>query len=197
MLIGVPKEIKAGENRVSVTPACVADYVRHGHQVLVEKSAGSGSSISDAAYIQAGARLAETAAEVWSSADMIVKVKEPISPEFSLMREGQIIFTFLHLAADYELTRRLIDKKIIGVAYETVQLADGSLPILKPMSEIAGKLSVQFGAQALEAIHGGQGILLGGAAGVAPGTGRDTGRRYSRLQRLLSGAGNGCASCSA
>jgi alanine dehydrogenase len=168
MLIGVPKEIKAGENRVSVTPACVADYVRHGHQVLVEKSAGSGSSISDAAYIQAGARLAETAAEVWSSADMIVKVKEPISPEFSLMREGQIIFTFLHLAADYELTRRLIDKKIIGVAYETVQLADGSLPILKPMSEIAGKLSVQFGAQALEAIHGGQGILLGGAAGVAP-----------------------------
>jgi len=168
MLIGIPKEIKAGENRVSVTPACVADYVRHGHQVLIEKSAGSGSSISDAEYVQAGAQIAETAREVWSRAEMIVKVKEPIGPEFSLMREGQIIYTFLHLAADYELTKRLIENKVIGVAYETVQIADGSLPILRPMSEIAGKLSVQFGAQALEAVHGGRGVLLGGAAGVAP-----------------------------
>jgi len=168
MLIGIPREIKAGENRVSVTPAGVAEYARHGHQVLVEKSAGSGSSISDEAYIQAGARVVETARDVWSQAEMIIKVKEPIDPEFSLMREGQIIFTFLHLAADYELTRSMIGKKVIGVAYETVQLADGSLPILKPMSEIAGKLSVQFGAQALEAIHGGRGVLIGGAAGVAP-----------------------------
>jgi alanine dehydrogenase len=170
MIIGIPQETKAGENRVSVTPACVAEYVRHGHQVLVEKNSGSGSSISDAAYIEAGARLAATASEVWGRADMVVKVKEPIGPEFSLMREGQIIFTFLHLAADYELTSRLIEKKIIGVAYETVQLADASLPILKPMSEIAGKLSVQFGAQALEAIHGGRGVLIGGAAGVPPAT---------------------------
>jgi alanine dehydrogenase len=168
MLIGIPREIKTNENRVSVTPACVADYVRHGHQVLMEKTAGSGSSISDAEYVQAGAQIAETAREVWSRAEMIVKVKEPIGPEFSLMREDQIIYTFLHLAADYELTRRLIENKVIGVAYETVQIADGSLPILKPMSEIAGKLSVQFGAQALEIIHNGRGVLLGGAAGVAP-----------------------------
>ncbi|MCX5904075.1 MAG: alanine dehydrogenase, partial [Proteobacteria bacterium] len=107
MLIGIPREIKANENRVSMTPACVEEYVRHGHQVLMEKSAGSGSSISDAAYVQAGAQIAETAREVWSRAEMIVKVKEPIGPEFSLMREGQIIFTFLHLAADYELTRSM------------------------------------------------------------------------------------------
>ena len=168
MLIGIPREIKANENRVSLTPAGVADYVRHGHQILMEKTAGSGSSLSDAEYVQAGAQIAETAREVWSRAELIVKVKEPIGPEFSLMREGQIIFTFLHLAADYALTKNLIAKKVIGVAYETVQLADGSLPILKPMSEIAGKLSVQFGAQALEVIHNGRGVLIGGAAGVAP-----------------------------
>jgi alanine dehydrogenase len=168
MIIGVPKEIKTGENRVALTPADVAEYVRHGHEVLIEKTAGAGSSIADEEYLRAGARIAETARDVWCRAEMIIKVKEPISPEFSLMQEGQIIFTFFHLAADFELTRTLMEKKIIAVAYETVQLEDGSLPILKAMSEIAGKLAVQFGAQALEAVHGGRGILLGGAAGVAP-----------------------------
>jgi len=129
---------------------------------------GTGSNIADEEYVRAGARIAESARDVWSRAALIIKVKEPIGPEFSLMQAGQIIFTFFHLAADLNLTRTLIDKKIIAVAYETVQLEDGSLPILKAMSEIAGKLAVQFGAQALEAIHGGRGILLGGAAGVAP-----------------------------
>jgi alanine dehydrogenase len=164
MIIGVPKEIKEAENRVSMTPACIKEYVRHGHQLLVQKNAGSGSNIPDEKYRKAGAHMVETAAEIWSRAEMVVKVKEPIEPEFAFMREGQIIFTFLHLAADYMLTRTLIDKKVIAVAYETVQLPDRSLPILKPMSEIAGKLSVQFGAQALEAIHGGRGVLLGGAS---------------------------------
>ena len=168
MIIGVPRERKEAENRVSVTPACVAEYIQHGHQVLIEKTAGRGSRISDEEYIQAGAHLVATAAEVWKRSEMVIKVKEPIEPEFPLIKEGQIIFTFLHLAADYTLTRTLIDKKVIAVAYETVQLQDGSLPILKPMSEIAGKLSVQFGAQALEAIHGGRGVLLGGASQAAP-----------------------------
>ena len=168
MIIGVPKEIKTGENRVALTPAGVQEYVRHGHEVLMEKTAGTGSSIADEEYVRAGGRIAETARDVWRRAEMIIKVKEPIGPEFSLMQEGQIIFTFFHLAADLNLTRTLMEKKIIAVAYETVQLEDESLPILKAMSEIAGKLAVQFGAQALEAIHGGRGILLGGAAGVAP-----------------------------
>jgi alanine dehydrogenase len=168
MIIGVPKEIKTGENRVALTPACVAEYVRHGHEVLMEKTAGTGSNIADEEYVRAGARIAESAREVWSRAALIIKVKEPIGPEFSLMQEDQIIFTFFHLAADLNLTRTLINRKIIAVAYETVQLEDGSLPILKAMSEIAGKLAVQFGAQALEAINSGRGILLGGAAGVAP-----------------------------
>ena len=168
MIIGVPKEIKTGENRVALTPACVQEYVRHGHEVLIEKTAGMGSSITDEEYVRAGARLVETAREVWRPAEMIIKVKEPIGQEFSLMQEGQVIFTFFHLAADFELTHALMENKIIAVAYETVQLEDGSLPILKAMSEIAGKLAVQFGAQALEVINGGRGILLGGAAGVAP-----------------------------
>lgn len=168
MIIGVPREIKTGEKRVALTPPGVAAYVQHGHEVLVETKAGCGSHIADEEYVQAGARIVATAPEIWRRAALIVKVKEPIEPEFSFMQEGQIIFTFFHLAADFNLTRALIEKRIIAVAYETVQLEDGSLPILKAMSEIAGKLAVQFGAQALAAVHGGRGILLGGAAGVAP-----------------------------
>ncbi len=168
MIIGVPREIKPGEKRVALTPAGAAAFLQHGHEVLVETLAGWGSHIADEEYRQTGARICETAQEIWRRAEMIIKVKEPIAHEFSFMREGQIIFTFFHLAGDRDLTRALIEKKIIAVAYETVQHADGSLPILKAMSEIAGKLAVQFGAQALEAAHGGRGILLGGAAGVAP-----------------------------
>lgn len=168
MIIGVPREIKTGEKRVALTPPGVAAYVQHGHEVLVETKAGCGSHIADEEYVQAGAVIVATAQEIWRRAALIVKVKEPIEPEFSFMQEGQIIFTFFHLAADFNLTRALIEKRIIAVAYETVQLEDGSLPILKAMSEIAGKLAVQFGAQALETTHGGRGIVLGGATGVAP-----------------------------
>ncbi len=168
MRIGIPKEIKTNEQRVAITATGVQALVAHGHSVCIEKDAGVGSGISDAEYAAAGATLLASAADVWQSADMIMKVKEPLGPEFALIREGQILFTYLHLAADETLTKKLIQAKIIGIAYETIQLDDGSLPLLAPMSEVAGRLSIQMGAYSLEAKNGGSGILLSGVSGVAP-----------------------------
>ncbi|MGD8564019.1 MAG: alanine dehydrogenase [Desulfarculaceae bacterium] len=168
MKIGVPKEIKPAEKRVAATPAGIKAFVDNGHQVFVERSAGLGSGFSDTEYTQAGAAILDSAEAVWAEADMIVKVKEPIGPEFDLMKPGQILYTYLHLAADQELTEKLQARKIMGVAYETVQLSDGSLPLLSPMSEVAGRLSVQMGAYCLEAKNGGMGILLSGVSGVRP-----------------------------
>ncbi len=168
MKIGIPKEIKTREYRVAATPAGVRAMTSHGHRVFIQQSAGSGSGISDAEYEKAGAVILSKAEDVWSEADIIFKVKEPVGPEFERMKEGQIIFTYLHLAADEKLTRMLLDRKVIGIAFETVQLADGSLPLLAPMSEVAGRLSIQMGCSCLEMKNDGKGILLSGVPGVAP-----------------------------
>jgi alanine dehydrogenase len=168
MIVGIPKEIKDNENRVSTTPAGVAEYVARGHTVLVERSAGAGSGFADGEYAAAGGRLVETAAEVFARADMIVKVKEPIEPEYELMRPDQLLFTYLHLAAEERLTRVLMERKVAAVAYETVELANRSLPLLTPMSEVAGRMAVHVGAHYLEKVHGGRGLLLGAVAGVLP-----------------------------
>ena len=168
MIIGVPKEIKTEENRVAVTPTGVAGFVARNHQVLIEKGAGSGSGLADANYQAAGATIVDTAREVWDRADMIMKVKEPQESEFPLLRPGLMLFTYLHLAAAESVTRALLDRKVTAIAYETIQLDDGSLPLLAPMSEIAGRLSIQVGAWCLQAENGGRGILLGGASGVRP-----------------------------
>jgi alanine dehydrogenase len=169
VIVGVPKEIKTEENRVAVTPTGVAGFVSRGHKVMIEKGAGLGSGLTDRAYEVAGATLVESAKEVWSQSDLIMKVKEPQVSEFPLLRRGLILFTYLHLAADEIVTRELLERKVTGMAYETIQLDDGSLPLLTPMSEIAGRLSVQVGAWCLQAENGGRGILLGGASGVRPG----------------------------
>ena len=168
MLVGVPKEIKPQENRVGLTPAGVKELVRRGHSVIVERSAGIGSGIPDAEYTAAGASLVDTADEVWARAGMIWKVKEPIKPEYGRIREGQILYTYLHLAPDRPQTEALIDSGCIAFAYETIEVA-GRLPLLAPMSEVAGRLSVQAGARCLEKVCGGRGVLLGGVAGVRPG----------------------------
>jgi alanine dehydrogenase len=168
MIVGVPKEVKISESRVSTTPAGVAEYVAHGHSVVVETNAGSGSGFTDAEYQRAGARIAATAAEVYGGADMIVKVKEPIEQEYDLLRPGQILFTYLHLAADEPLTKALMRNRVTSVAYETVQVPNGSLPLLTPMSEVAGRMSVQVGAYYLQATNGGSGVVLGGVPGVLP-----------------------------
>ena len=168
MIIGVPKEIKSAERRVAATPSGVKALTDEGHKVLIETGAGTGSGFPDEAYAQAGGEIRKSAAEVWSDSGMIIKVKEPLGPEFDLMNPGQILYTYLHLAADLDLTRKLMDKKIIGIGYETVQLDDGTLPLLAPMSEVAGRLSVQMGAYCLEAKNGGMGILLSGVSGVRP-----------------------------
>jgi alanine dehydrogenase len=169
MIIGVPKEIKTEENRVAVTPTGVAGFIARNHRVLIQARAGVGSGLTDRAYESAGAVIVESAARVWQQADMIMKVKEPQESEFSLMRSGQILFTYLHLAAAQSVTRALLEHKVTAIAYETIQLDDGSLPLLAPMSEIAGRLSLQVGAWCLQAENGGRGILLGGASGVRPG----------------------------
>jgi alanine dehydrogenase len=169
MLIGVPKEIKNNEFRVAAIPAGVRTLVESGHSVIVEKSAGEGAGISDEEYQAAGAVIKSTAESVFAEADMIVKVKEPLPEEFRLLRKGQILFTYLHLAPAPELTQALLERQIIGIAYETVQLPNGSLPLLTPMSEVAGKLSVQLGAHYLEKENGGRGVLLGGVPGVKGG----------------------------
>ena len=168
MIIGVPREIKTEENGFAVTPTGVVGFVPPNHKVLIEKGAGSGSGLSDRAYNGAGATIVESAEEIWRQADMIMKVKEPQPSEFPLMREGLILFTYLHLAANETVTRALIDRKVTAMGYETIQLEDGSLPLLAPMSEIAGRLSIQVGAWCLQAENGGRGILLGGASGVRP-----------------------------
>jgi alanine dehydrogenase len=166
MIVGVPREVKDRENRVSVTPAGVGEYVAHGHPVLVETGAGVGSGFADPEYIAAGAELVATHDEVFARAEMIVKVKEPVPTEYDLLRPNQLLFTYLHLAADEPLTRALARNRVQAVAYETVQLGDGPLPLLTPMSEVAGRMSVQVGAHYLEATYGGRGMLLGGVPGV-------------------------------
>lgn len=168
MRIGVPTEIKNNENRVAMTPAGVVQLVKSGHEVFIQKGAGLGSGFTDNHYIRAGAKLVETAADAWNM-DMVMKVKEPIPVEYPFFREGQILFTYLHLAPEPELTRELIKKKVVGIAYETVQLQNGSLPLLTPMSEVAGRMSTQIGAQFLQKPEGGKGILLGGVPGVRSG----------------------------
>jgi alanine dehydrogenase len=168
MIIGIPKEVKAGEKRVAMTPQGVDALVSHHHRVLIERTAGEGSGFSDHEYGKAGAVLVDRAKDIWNEADMVVKVKEPLEPEFPLMRSGQVLFTYLHLAADRELTLGLMDRRIIGIGYETVQEKDGSLPLLRPMSEIAGRASILAGGMCLEARYGGRGVLLCGASGVPP-----------------------------
>jgi len=167
--VGVPKEIKPDENRVALTPAGVYALVSQGHQVVVETGAGTGSGIEDADYVAAGATILPTAGEVWETADMIMKVKEPLPPEYPLMKKGLLLFTYLHLAAEPALTQALIEQEVDAVAYETVQLPSRALPLLTPMSEIAGRMSIQVGAHFLEKRHGGIGVLLGGVPGVLPG----------------------------
>jgi alanine dehydrogenase len=169
MRVGVPKEIKTREYRVGLTPAGADILVKSGHEVLVQASAGEGSSFSDDAYRQVGATIVDTADEVWARGEMIVKVKEPIAPEFPRMREGQLLFTYLHLAAAQELGKELIDRGVDSVAYETVEPTPGHLPLLTPMSAVAGRLAVQAGAHHLERERGGKGVLLGGVTGVARG----------------------------
>ena len=168
MVVGVAKEIKDHETRVGLVPSGVIALREAGHEVLVEARAGEGSSISDEEYIRAGARIAESAAEVWGKAGVVAKVKEPQPAEYRFFRPGLVLFTYLHLAPLPELTDRLLESKVSGVAYETIREADGSLPLLTPMSEVAGRMSVQVGAQYLEKPNGGRGILLGGVPGVAP-----------------------------
>ncbi len=169
MIIGVPKEIKNRENRVAIVPGGVKMLVDAGHQELVDKSAGLGAGIPDDKYLAAGATMIGSAAEIWGSADMIIKVKEPIAQEFDLMRKGQILYTYLHLAAAQELGHELVKRGVNSIAYETIQLANGSLPLLTPMSEVAGRMSVQVGAQCLQKHSGGKGLLLGGVPGVRRG----------------------------
>lgn len=166
MLIGVPREVKNHEYRVAITPSGVHEFVRHGHQVVIEKDAGLGSFITNEEFVAAGARILDTADEVWAAADMILKVKEPIASEYHRMRKGQILFTYLHLAASKECTDALVKSGSTAIAYETVELADRSLPLLAPMSEVAGRLAPQVGAYALMRAHGGRGVLMGGVPGV-------------------------------
>ena len=166
MHVGIPKEVKNNEYRVAITPSGVHELVRNGHEVCVQTGAGVGSSITDDEYVRAGAKILDTAADVWATGDLILKVKEPIASEYPLMREGQTLFTYLHLAADKALTEELVKAKVTGIAYETVELADRSLPLLAPMSEVAGRLAPQVGAQTLMAAQGGRGVLMGGVSGV-------------------------------
>lgn len=166
MRIGVPREIKNHEYRVATTPAAVRELVNNGHAVHIEHGAGDGSSISDAEFVAAGATILATADDVWGEADLVLKVKEPIAEEFGRMRAGQTLFTYLHLAASRDCTDALLRSKVTAIAYETVQLADGSLPLLAPMSEVAGRMAPQVGAGTLERAAGGRGVLLGGVTGV-------------------------------
>lgn len=168
MIIGVPKEIKISENRVGMTEAGVRQLVKEGHTVFVEKDAGIGSGISNETYEKAGAKLLDTKKEVYAKADMIIKVKEPLPDEYDLLKENQILYTYLHLAAEAKLTKVLCERKVKSVAYETIQLDNGSLPLLTPMSEVAGRMATQIGAFYLQKDHGGKGILMGGVTGVKP-----------------------------
>jgi len=170
VLIGVPKEVKNHEYRVAITPIGVHELVAHGHEVVIQKDAGVGSSIQDAEYVSAGAKIVGTAEEAWGTeggVDLVLKVKEPVAEEYARMREGLTLFTYLHLAADKPLTQELIDRKVTGIAYETVQLPSGGLPLLYPMSEVAGCLAPQVGAYFMMKAQGGRGVLMGGVGGVA------------------------------
>jgi alanine dehydrogenase len=168
MIIGVPKELKPDEYRVGLVPAGVKALSEEGHTVYIEAGAGEGSGISDREYEEAGAQILEDPDEVWARADLIIKVKEPIPVEYARLREGQILFTYLHLAPAPELTRELLARKVTGIAYETITDAEGRLPLLTPMSEVAGRMAVQVGATYLQKTHGGRGVLLGGVPGVLP-----------------------------
>ncbi len=167
MKIGVPKEVKNHEYRVALTPIGVHELVQHGHEVYVEATAGAGSQIPDSEYVAAGAKMLDTADDVWGTAEMVLKVKEPVAEEYPRMREGQTLFTYLHLAADLPLTQELVARKVTAIAYETVQLPSGGLPLLYPMSEVAGCLAPQVGAHSLMKAEGGRGVLMGGVGGVA------------------------------
>ncbi|MCK5690041.1 alanine dehydrogenase, partial [Myxococcota bacterium] len=169
MDIGIPKEVKVQEGRVAIVPSGVRQLVDRGHKVCIQKGAGLESGIADETYIKAGAQVIKSAETLWKSAEMIIKVKEPVESEHALIQEKQLLFTYFHLAAVPELAPILLDKKVTAVAYETIQLPSGHLPLLHPMSEVAGKLSVQAGATLLEREHGGKGILLGGVPGVRRG----------------------------
>jgi alanine dehydrogenase len=166
MQVGVPTEVKNHEYRVAITPAGVNELIRNGHRVVVESGAGLGSSITDAEFAAAGASIADDHTEVWATSEMILKVKEPIAAEYDRMREGQVLFTYLHLAASRDCTHGLLDHKVTGIAYETAQLANGALPLLAPMSEVAGRLALQVGAYHLMRQGGGRGTLMGGVSGV-------------------------------
>lgn len=168
MIIGVPKEIKNNENRVAITPAGVEAFSRAEHTVLIEYGAGMGSGFSNEMYIEAGAKILESAYDVFQKAEIIMKVKEPQPQEFDYFKEGQVLFTYLHAAAEEKVTKALIEKKVVGISYDTVQLDNGALPLLAPMSEIAGRMATQIGAQFLEKPKGGMGVLLGGVPGVPP-----------------------------
>lgn len=168
MIVGIPKEIKISENRVGMTEAGVRQLVNEGHTLFVEKDAGVGSGISNQQYEKVGAKILDTKAEIYAKSDMIVKVKEPLPDEYNLLRENQILYTYLHLAAEPKLTKVLCERKVKAVAYETIQKEDGSLPLLIPMSEVAGRMATQVGAFYLQKDHGGKGVLLGGVTGVKP-----------------------------
>ncbi|MFY0544369.1 alanine dehydrogenase [Brevibacillus sp. H7] len=168
MIVGIPKEIKNNENRVAITPAGVTALVQNGHTVRIETNAGMGSGFTNEDYKAVGAEIVDSAAEAWA-ADMVMKVKEPLPSEYGFFREGLILFTYLHLAPEPELTRALMEKKVVAIAYETIQLDNGALPLLTPMSEVAGRMAVQIGAQFLEKPYGGKGVLLGGVPGVPKG----------------------------
>jgi len=170
MIAGILKEIKIEENRVSMTPAGVEVLKDHGHTILVEKGAGSGSGFEDKAYVAAGAEIVRTAKEIYDRSDMVMHVKEPMPSEYKLIRKDQIVFTYFHLAANEALTKAMIETKSIAIAYETIQKADGSLPLLIPMSEVAGRMAIQEAAKYLEMEYGGEGVLLGGVPGVEPAT---------------------------
>ena len=168
MIVGCPKEIKIQEYRVGLTPAGVREVKSHGHTVIVQKGAGLGSGIPDEAYVEFGAEIVDSIEDVYARADLVVKVKEPIEPEYALMRKGQTLYTYFHLAAVPELAKVLIEREVCAIAYETIQLPNGSLPLLTPMSEVAGRMATQVGAAHLQKEHGGKGVLLGGVPGVRP-----------------------------
>jgi alanine dehydrogenase len=168
MLIGIVKEIKPKENRVAMTPAGVEQMISHGHSVLVETGAGDGSGFSDEDYVRAGGKICSSAKEIYKKSEMIMKVKEPLPVEYPLIRKGQIVFTYFHFAANAELTKAIMDSECVAVAYETIERENGSLPLLTPMSEIAGRMAIQEGAKYLENTYGGKGMLLSGVPGVEP-----------------------------
>ena len=170
MKVGILKEIKVMEKRVCIIPTGVATMIANGHEVIVETAAGLGAGFPDAEYVEAGATIVDTPAEVYAACDMVMHVKEPQPSEYDLIREGQIVFTYLHLAADEPQTKALMKAKSVNIAYETIEKADGSLPLLVPMSEVAGRMAAQEGAKYLEMPQGGMGVLLGGVKGVAPAT---------------------------